>query len=359
MPSVGRWNSALAKNIRVDTSNFNGILSSADIDVQAALDTIDDGLVGSGVSLVTTNFDGILSATEDTVQKAMDILDDNALNVSGAKAGATAGSQAFTNGISVDTINLNAATEVTFPDGNIDVGVDDSQRGFIWLYGGDATIGGGIRFYGGATADTPDYWDLQASSNQIRLSDASGVNVFERTGVATLGLGGTAFGGPYEITITDGVGVALLGSLSMPDAGKQIWDAAPASDHTATGDQIPISITANDYAPGDADDIMGLLVLEETGGTWISADKDSVNTVGLLALALESGTGTKNVLKRGYARNDTWDFSSGAQLFVGDAGAITDDVSGYTTGDYVQVVGYAVTADVIYFNPSPDFLEVA
>jgi hypothetical protein len=37
----------------------------------------------------------------------------------------------------------------------------------------------------------------------------------------------------------------------------------------------------------------------------------------------------------------------------------TDDISGYTTGDYVRLVGYQVATNTIYFNPDNTWVEVA
>jgi len=57
-------------------------------------------------------------------------------------------------------------------------------------------------------------------------------------------------------------------------------------------------------------------------------------------------------------RDDTFAFTPGAQLYVsGTAGEITETAP-IGSGDFVQVVGFALTADVIFFNPSPDYLEI-
>lgn len=141
--------------------------------------------------------------------------------------------------------------------------------------------------------------------------------------------------------------------IEMIDAGKIVWDAAPASDATGTGEELP-SETVDQNTVGAG----GLLRLG-SDGNWDDADKDAAATCGRLAIALESGTGTKKLLTRGFFRLDSWNWTPGAQLYVGDSGAITNDVSGYTTGDIVQVVGYAKTADIVWFEPSPDYLEVA
>jgi hypothetical protein len=66
-------------------------------------------------------------------------------------------------------------------------------------------------------------------------------------------------------------------------------------------------------------------------------------------------------MSRGYIRNDAWSWTPGEQLFLGDSGAITDatGVAAFGSGDIIQVIGYAHTATVVYFNPSPTYDEVA
>jgi hypothetical protein len=67
------------------------------------------------------------------------------------------------------------------------------------------------------------------------------------------------------------------------------------------------------------------------------------------------------LLKWGWFRDDTWDWTPGEQLFLGDAGEITDatGVAAFTSGDIIQCIGYAESADVIFFNPSVTYDEVA
>ncbi|GIU69059.1 MAG: hypothetical protein KatS3mg002_0295 [Candidatus Woesearchaeota archaeon] len=71
-----------ANDIGTDTTNFNGILSGSDTNIQAALETLDDHTHvfpndSTDISTITTNFDGILSASDTDVQKALDTLDDH------------------------------------------------------------------------------------------------------------------------------------------------------------------------------------------------------------------------------------------------------------------------------------------
>jgi hypothetical protein len=77
-------------------------------------------------------------------------------------------------------------------------------------------------------------------------------------------------------------------------------------------------------------------------------------------LALETGTGTKKVLLFGVMRNDGWNWTIGpgkAGLIYLDTtvGALTQtQPSG--TDDVVQIVGWALSADVMFFCPQLNYI---
>lgn len=129
-------------------------------------------------------------------------------------------------------------------------------------------------------------------------------------------------------------------------------DPTPTSDLTGNG--LTASVTVDVNATG-----VGALLYCASDGNYEEADADATTTMPAVAVALESGTGTKKVLLRGYIRKDAWAWTVGGIVYVSTtAGAFTQTApSG--TGDQVQAVGIAVSADVIYFNPSMVLVEVA
>jgi len=152
---------------------------------------------------------------------------------------------------------------------------------------------------------------------------------------------------------TDG-NIISFDSSGNPVAIATGNDGTPATDHTANGPQTKT------FSSGYTTTAMDLVYLSGTS-TWLEADSDATGTsIGMLAIALEAiASAAVNVALPGsFVRDDTWSWTPGAQLFVsGTLGAITATApSG--SGDVVRVVGFAVTADVIYFNPSPDYFTV-
>ena len=69
------------------------------------------------------------------------------------------------------------------------------------------------------------------------------------------------------------------------------------------------------------------------------------------ALALESGTGTKDVLIRGFIRDDTWDWTPGGAIYVSTTTGALTQTAPSGSGQKIQSVGYAWTADIVFFDP--------
>ena len=144
--------------------------------------------------------------------------------------------------------------------------------------------------------------------------------------------------------------------LAVGKDGALSLDATPATDHTANG---PQTSTLN---AGYGSAIMDLVYLN-ANGKWLEADADATATsINLLGMALEAktdGQAMNVALSGSFVRDDTFNWTIGVPLYIsGTLGAITETKpSG--TGDVVRTVGYAVTADVIFFAPSSDYVTLA
>ena len=82
------------------------------------------------------------------------------------------------------------------------------------------------------------------------------------------------------------------------------------------------------------------------------------------AIALATGTIAENAsgefLMQGFFRDNTWTWTPGGLLYVSKdtAGALTQTLPA-ASGEQVQVVGVAITADIIHFNPSYELVEIS
>lgn len=127
------------------------------------------------------------------------------------------------------------------------------------------------------------------------------------------------------------------------------------ADHSWSGMTMIATVDSNNVGIG------GLLTLS-TDGHWDTASNTGTATSGPLAIALESGTGSKRIMLLGTMRDDTWDWTLGDGqanlLYLGEQGAITATVP-EGTGVQVQVIGYMLSADKIYFNPQLVIAELS
>ena len=91
------------------------------------------------------------------------------------------------------------------------------------------------------------------------------------------------------------------------------------------------------------------------------ADADAAASMPVVALA--TGTIAENAtgefLLLGFFRDDTWNWTPGGLIYAScTAGELTQTAPA-GTGDQVQVVGVALTADIILFNPSLELVEIS
>lgn len=132
-------------------------------------------------------------------------------------------------------------------------------------------------------------------------------------------------------------------------------DATPNSDDTWNGKSTNTFNAGGTIAQFDC-------VYLTSSSTWALTDADAIGTAGNVLVMMAGAAGTNGnplrVIEPGsWVRNDAWAWTVGGVLYLDTAtpGGLTQTVpSG--TDDVVKVVGHAATADVIYFNPSVNWI---
>jgi hypothetical protein len=130
------------------------------------------------------------------------------------------------------------------------------------------------------------------------------------------------------------------------------YTPAPASDETGSGEIATMTVDAN--ATG-----VGALLYIAADGNLEEADANSTTTMPGFALALETGTGSKKVLLRGFMRDDSWSWTPGRTLYASETAGAMSQTAPVTSESQVQVLGVTTHADRIWFNPSYGTAEVA
>jgi len=93
-------------------------------------------------------------------------------------------------------------------------------------------------------------------------------------------------------------------------------------------------------------------------GNYMEANAGSSSTMPCVALALETGTGNKKLLLHGYIRNDNWTFTPGGLVYVSSTAGNLTQTKPASTGQQVQIIGYAVNSNTLFFNPNLMLIEL-
>lgn len=123
--------------------------------------------------------------------------------------------------------------------------------------------------------------------------------------------------------------------------GGIMLDSSPPSNTEVSGIVSTETVDVNSVG-------FGAVLYRSSDFHLETANAASDDTMPVVALALETGTGSKKVLRRGYVRYDSWSWSAGNIYASTTTGGLTQTPP---NGDIVQLIGEAVSATVIYFCP--------
>ena len=241
--------------------------------------------------------------------------------------------------------------DLTFTiDGSFDVtSASTSLSSDLTVTGGDVTLG--------AAAD--------ANNTSLVAVTESGTNTNGKT--LTIGGGlGTGTGLPGSVSITSGI-PGGSGSSAHSATTVAVFDT-----YGATLNFGGVAALANDTGVGEkvyfgAEDgthtlAAGRLMYLNSSGVWKYADADAeISTKSLVAIALGAAV-SDGLLIKGYFKLNSYiegSFAKGAPCFVSEAESEIDFTAPSASGDFVRVMGYGIdTTNVIYFNPSGDWIEL-
>jgi len=138
---------------------------------------------------------------------------------------------------------------------------------------------------------------------------------------------------------------------------NQILKASPADDTTANGQRMTLTIDAG------ASPAFGSALFMAADGELEDADADAGTTMPCVALALSTSKGAQPVHIWGPIRNDAWNWTVGpgeaGLIFVSTTTGALTQTQPAGSGDRVQCVGWAITADIMFFMPNMAMVEIA
>ncbi len=307
-----------------------------------------------------------------------------ATSVNGLTITSSTGTLTITNGkvFSVAkslTLDGTDSTTMTFPTTSATIARTDAGNTFTGVSTGSAWVltSPTITTKISPTSDdgaplgdtTHNFSDLFLASGAVINYANSNVVITHTSGILTMGTG--------ELRITsanvgtNGDSVPTLGSTSTLTAKTLTSPTIQTSPVLAAGTNVkftlPADLTAtgditNEFNSGYSSTAIGDLVYLDASATWQKAKADSATTsTNLLGIALSvtASGAAATVLLRGFiqAASPFPTLTVGAPVYISGATAGAVVVAQPSTTDYViRVVGHAIHADKMWFNPSGDWI---
>jgi len=212
-------------------------------------------------------------------------------------------------------------------------------------FAGDVTISGTtplLTIGDAGEEDTMIVFDGNAQDYRIGLND----------GTDGLEIGvGAAHDTTPALTIDSNTDIEIFGSLSI---------------NSAIADEKVSGITAV-FTAGEALSRGEVVYFKASDSKMWKAVATAAATARCVAMAAEdiSADAAGKFLLHGFLRdNGTFPaYTVGGLLYTPEAETSSENVPEQTapdtTGDFVQVIGWAITSDMVFFNPSNDIIEVA
>lgn len=132
-----------------------------------------------------------------------------------------------------------------------------------------------------------------------------------------------------------------------------VLSAAHSADDSYTGAVIPGLTNLGGVTQWDT-------VYLDGSSRWIKADANGSSTYPARGLAVATALTTVvvKVLTQGTVRHDAWNWTPGGVIYLsGTAGGLTQTILA-GSGDNVQQVGFALTADIAFFDFNSTFITL-
>jgi hypothetical protein len=149
------------------------------------------------------------------------------------------------------------------------------------------------------------------------------------------------------------LGVSTASTVETLTGKTLQLNAALGTDDTLTGTTISGLNAGATIAQWEA-------VYLSASSTWLLADANGSGTYPAVGLAVAAGSDTNplTVITTGTVRNDAWNWTPGGRLYLSaTAGGLTQTAPS-TSGDQVQDVGFALTADIAFVDFSGLYVTI-
>ncbi len=147
------------------------------------------------------------------------------------------------------------------------------------------------------------------------------------------------------------IATSLLTAAAIHELNGAGWDSSP-DNQTGSGDVTTMTVDSAASAFASA-------LYISSSGNLEEADASDSTSVPCIALALEAGAGEKEVILHGFIRNDAWNWTNiGQSVYLSTTTGELTQTAPSVSGEQVQNVGVAKSADILYFTPNLTVEEV-
>lgn len=162
--------------------------------------------------------------------------------------------------------------------------------------------------------------------------------------------------GSVSFTLNYNADITLVGMITADDNSGVAFDAA--ADGMA--DDKYNGITMAGLNAGETISQWDVVYFDQTDSEWKQADADAAGEFPARGIAVAAGTDGNElvVIVQGMIRNDDWNWTVGGSIYLSDtAGGLTQTAPS-DSGDCVQLLGWATSADEMCVDVTGSWLEV-
>jgi hypothetical protein len=139
--------------------------------------------------------------------------------------------------------------------------------------------------------------------------------------------------------------------INLSSRARIVLDDEPFADPSAgSGTIVKWSVSSATTA--------GLLYILKFNGSWTAADADSeLKSTGMVAISLGADA-DEGMLLQGFFYKSAHGFTIGLPLYISNTAGAFTTTRPTGSNDYVRVIGYATSANHIYFDPDKTWVQV-
>jgi len=210
--------------------------------------------------------------------------------------------------------------------------------------GGAPLASGKVYTYSAGTTTAKTCW-----TDKDKTAEATNPIVLDADGRAEVYADGV-----YKLVIKTSADVTVdtFDGVKYPQYPTVI-DPTLAVDHTYSGYTF-------EYAVGETVTFGQVLYMDATALEYKKTDADASTTMPAVVMAMEGGADgeTITLLHEGFVRDDSWNWTVGGIIYASTTPGAMTQTAPSGSGDQVQALGYAITADKMFFKPNLVLVEI-